>query len=613
MKALARLLPKDKAGFFDVAVAVVAWGVILAMIAHVLGPLLDRPDTYGLHDWDTMESHRYLTVKSIREFHQFPFWNPYACGGHTNWGNFEGAPNVVSPFLPLYLLLPLMHALRIEIVGTVLLAAVGAWLFAGRFAESRAARAFVVVVWVVNGRWALQTASGHAWHLYYSLLPWALLFFDRASGVGPKPSARPTRDAALAGGALALIVYAGGIYPLPQAAFIVSAYAVLLAITARDASPLRALAVTGLVALGLSAPKLFPLLDMLSRYPRYAHSPEGIDLYAFLQMLTAPGQDRESKPADVPIWAWQEYGMYIGWVPLVVLGAGALVARGPRETPLKWIALGVVALAFGNFHPAAPWNLVHELPIFQSQHVPSRWLYSAPLLLACATAPLFDRALRWRPRARFALEPLLLVGVALVASDIAKESRYPLSHAFTLDLPPGASQRAAEFHQLKNVPPELSFAVRDYYAPSLPAEMAGIGTIECGTFPGLHSRNRNSDPGPGQGAKGLGDPDYRGEAYTASGKGSARIVEFSPNAITVEVDDATPGDVLVLNQNFDAGWSADGERTKNWHDAVATDVRAAHQRVRFRYVPRTLPAALVAFALTVAALVFGRRLARRFA
>ena len=421
-----RLVPATRAAWFDVGATIVAWAVIVAMIAYTCAPLFTRMDTFGVHDWDYMEAHRYLTMKSLREYGQLPFWNPYSCGGHTNWGNLDGGTNLFPPLLPLYLFAPLATAVRLEIVLGATMAAVGAWLLAGRFTESRAARLFVCVVWVVNGRWALQLGAGHAMHLYYGYLAWALFFFDRASGVGPKPSAHPLRNATLVGAFLALMVYSGGIYPLPQSAVILAGYAVLLAITARDLAPLRSLAIAGAVALGFSAPKLFPLLDMMSRYPRYVDSSEYIDPLAFVQILTGRGQEFDSHLAPVPVWAWQEYGMYIGWASLIALLVGVVFSRGPRESPLKWVGIGTVLLAIGNFSPYSPWGLLHSLPIFRSQHVPSRWLYTAPLLLACASAPLVDRLFAWRPRVRFFLEPLLMFGVALIAFDIASESRGPI-------------------------------------------------------------------------------------------------------------------------------------------------------------------------------------------
>src|SRR5436305_7411315 len=86
----------------------------LGAIALVVAPLFIFKDTYGVHDWDQMEAHRYLAVKTLKSFHQIPFWNPYSCGGHTWWGGLESGTNLVSPFLPFYLLVSLPWALRLE-------------------------------------------------------------------------------------------------------------------------------------------------------------------------------------------------------------------------------------------------------------------------------------------------------------------------------------------------------------------------------------------------------------------------------------------------------------------------------------------------------------------
>ncbi len=125
-----------------------------------------------------------------------------------------------------------------------------------------------------------------------------------------------------------------------------------------------------------------------------------------------------------------------------------------------------------------------------------------------------------------------------------------------------------------------------YGYASLPTEMANVGQIECMIFPGLSIFAKDAKGViQGLGAKGRGDPAYRGEAYTASGKGRAELIHFTPNAMTVHVDDATPGDLLVLNQNWDPGWRADGTPAVAYHDAVATVVRSPNETVLFRYRP----------------------------
>src|SRR5580704_14711237 len=188
-------LPHTRRDWGHAIAWLLAWGIILGTIGIVVGPAVKDLRSLGTHDWDQMESHRYLIYKSIRKYGQFPFWNPYGCGGHPSWGGIESGTAVVSPWLPFYLFAPLPIALKIELIGTAVLSAVGTWLLAGRFTRSMALRVFCCAVFVVNGRWALQAAAGHTWHLYYAWTPWTLYFFDRASGCDERGRRllRPTR------------------------------------------------------------------------------------------------------------------------------------------------------------------------------------------------------------------------------------------------------------------------------------------------------------------------------------------------------------------------------------------------------------------------------------
>jgi hypothetical protein len=68
------------------------------------------------------------------------------------------------------------------------------------------------------------------------------------------------------------------------------------------------------------------------------------------------------------------------------------------------------------------------------------------------------------------------------------------------------------------------------------------------------------------------------------------------------------GDLLVLNQNWDPGWRADGESALNYHDAVATHIHAKDGEITFRYVPRFFYLGCLLLVMTVAALVWFSRL-----
>src|SRR6185312_240518 len=100
---LRRVVPRTVGGWARVAAWLLGWAAVLTAIGIVVAPMLQDRTSLGTHDWDQMESHRYLVVKSIRRFGQFPFWNPYACGGSPSWAGIESGTNVVSPWFPFYL------------------------------------------------------------------------------------------------------------------------------------------------------------------------------------------------------------------------------------------------------------------------------------------------------------------------------------------------------------------------------------------------------------------------------------------------------------------------------------------------------------------------------
>ncbi|HEX8791606.1 MAG TPA: hypothetical protein VF765_11695, partial [Polyangiaceae bacterium] len=558
-------LPRTIPGWLRAAGIVAALVSIPAMIAIVVSPLVERPWTLGQRNWDQMDAHRYVVLKSLLRFHQFPFWDPWSCGGHAAWGAQEAAPIVVSPFLPAYLWLPYPIALRVEILGWAVVGAVGAWLLARRFTKSVAVAALVVLAFAVDSRWSMQVAVGHSWHLLYALMPWALYFFDRGK----------LRDLVLAAACIALMVYGDAIYPVPHTAFVLVVYACVTARATRSWRPVGALALCGALAAGLSAPKLLPLFEQMQRFPRYIKSEEAIWPWRIPDLLTL----RLGDYTAVSSWTvgmWHEWGLYLGWPLLLAIVAGVVASRGPRERALTWAGIAMIVFVIGGFHALAPWRLMHLLPVFKSQHVPSRWLYPAVLVLACAAASGAERLLeRAGPRRAF-LEVLLGVGAIACAVDMGLVARQPIADSFTASAPEFADS-VKPFHVVHRLEPS-GYEPKLWDVATLPGVIDNVGTMECVTFAGYHITLRDMfGRMPGLGAWGEEDADYRGEAYVAEGDGSATITSWTPNEVVVSVRGARAGDHLVLNQNWDSGWSADGAPAIALRDAVATTLGPASQ------------------------------------
>ncbi|MBK6696376.1 MAG: hypothetical protein IPG50_29930 [Myxococcales bacterium] len=317
--------------------------VCLAMTLEVLGPMFENWHTYGFHDWDTHTAYRYGTILSLTRYHEGPWWAPWLCGGYASWGYVEGATNLVSPYLPFYLLFKMPVALRIEVVGSAIFGFVGTYVVAGRFTRSAAVRALVAVLFAMNGRWSLQIASGHTWHLQYAWLPWLLYFYDVSL------EDKRFRQVVYGGICLAMMVYMGGIYPLPQSALLLVVFGALSAIFRRSLRPILTAALISVIGVGLSAPKLLPMLDGMSRAPRIIESPEAIDLRQVILMMASPSQSFHAGPVMVPSYGWHEWGIYIGWFGVTVLVLGLLFARGKTGHPLKLTGALFFVLGLGAF------------------------------------------------------------------------------------------------------------------------------------------------------------------------------------------------------------------------------------------------------------------------
>jgi hypothetical protein len=567
---------------------------LVAIVVVVMAPWLSQWSTFGFHDWDVQTAHRYLVRKTLLEDHQFPFWNPYACGGFPAWGFVEGDTVLVSPWLPAYLALPMSVALRIEVLGMALIGAAGAYACASRFSASHAARALVAALWAVNGRWALQTAAGHTWHLAYAWMPWALFFFERA-----RKAPNRALDVALCGGTFAMLVYGGGIYPLPHTVLALSLYALCVALLERSPRPLLVLGVSGVVGVGLAAPRLLPLLDGFKKAPRLIDSTESLDVGALVNVLMSRDQSFFSRPARVAPYGWHEWGMYISVAGFFILAFAFLLVQGKRETALKVTGAFFGVLGLGAFHPMAPWTLLHaHAPVFRSQHVPSRFLYPAVLLLALVAAAGIGRLVERQSLRRPWLDLVLVMGVLAIGVDVASVAQKPMAQAMWMVAPDNIPKnRPFHFEQ----EPPFQYKKRDWAGPMYLAMIGNTGVLNCYGAP----------PFDRKGAIASRDPRYRGEAFLAEGSGAARVSQWSPNRVDIDVDGATAGALLVYNMNYDEGWRASAGAVENFENKVAVRLPAGTTQVTLRYVPQGFGLGLVCGLLTLAGVVVSVRRERR--
>ena len=284
---------------------------------------------------------------------------------------------------------------------------------------------------------------------------------------------------------------------------------------------------------------------------------------------------------------WHEWGLYLGWLGLGLLVAGVVASRGPRERALKWAGFVMILFVIGGFHQLTPWRVFHLLPLFKSQHVPSRWLYPAVLALACAPS---RAASGGSPgRASGARSSRSLLGCHGGRRGARHGPRGAHAHRAVVRESRPVAARTARRRSTWCIAfrPKATTRRASGDVATLPGVLDNVGTIECDTYHGLHmsriATRRAACPASARGERTTRVPG-RGLRRRRAPEGDASS-SWTPNEVEVQVDGARAGDHVVMNQNWDPGWTADGAPAVAYRDAVATVLAASAQTVHFRYWP----------------------------
>jgi hypothetical protein len=328
-----------------------------------------------------------------------PYWNPYLNYGEPVLAN----PNFLFfyPSTLLLVLLPLDFAYQLHYLLHFALAAVGTYLLARRWAESRWAAFLAAAVFAFSGP-VLSLGNFYNHVAAAAWIPWALLLTDSAlEGRSRRPwilltlvfalqflAAEPFTLMATFGLSLAYAFFRAGSIRRPLAAANVRLVA--------------SFALVGGLMLALSAVQLLPSLDLLS------HSRRGTEGLPFnettswsfhpLLLLEFVIPALFGSALEAPsLWTLvlncrnMPYfpSFFIGFVPLLLALAGWALGRDRRRNFAAVSALALLVLSFGRFTPvfALAYLLVPPLALVR---FPVKLLVPALLFVALLAGWGFD-------------------------------------------------------------------------------------------------------------------------------------------------------------------------------------------------------------------------------
>jgi hypothetical protein len=348
---------------------------------------------------------------------EIPYWNPYIFGGMPFWAHFEST--IFYPLGFLFYLLSPEKAYGYSMALHFFLAGLFMYLLVRSLGVGAAGGFIASAVFACNGFLMAILFLGHMSPVEsYIWLPLVIYFVNRAVY-----AERVWGNAIIAGVFWGIQILAGA----PQDSFytfVASGLFLLSMIRGGQALRpvgLRLLSIGLLVfftGAGLSSVQIFPALELINESVRAA-----LDSYEWSTLASYPLQgiitilmphffgnyaDGSVWVGNTP-WSLPQQNLYVGILPVVLLGFLSLQGRVEKRTVLFGALLAGVSLLLAFGHHTPVYKLVYLLPGFDRFRAPSKiivlWAFSMALLAGIAMEGLFSY-LRKKSLAR--LYPLLL-------------------------------------------------------------------------------------------------------------------------------------------------------------------------------------------------------------
>jgi len=523
-------------------------------------------------DRDLFSELRWVPYYTISHFNQFPFWDPYRCGGMPMLGNPEAG--VFSPYVALYLGFGLIPGMLLEIYFHLAIAFAGGYLLGREFGLPPLVAAVLGAMFPSSSWLALHVAAGHLNFLSFAYMPLIIAMLMAACRM------RRWYPAAF-GGLLWALTLTEGNYAFVYTGVLIAIVVATLAAIRLSVRPLVAAVVMGVFACGFSALKLIPCAELPRLYPRDSGA-SWVTWGNELVSIFSRNQDF-FRPMTGP-FLFCEYGGYIGW-PFAILAVLGIIGGGLDMLPWLVGAIFFFLVYRGDNLPYAPSHFWRYLPLGGNMNsISGRWgipmVFCVGVLAALGAQVLHKLAGRWGPR----LTALLLI-VGLIDAWIVCAPNY--RYLFRTDI----------------IPPPPSESFRQYYmehpTSMYPLAAANMGSARCWSY-GYNQYTYDHQRGA---ALGYNEAGYRGEYYLLDA-GKVTQTEWTPNRLSFEID--TPAATsLVINQNTYPGWRvAQGTGSIYSYDGrIAVRVPAGRQQIQVLYLPRHIIWAYIITSLAAVTLI----------
>jgi len=558
-------------------------------------PLLKTGNKLGIEDWDQQLFYYGAVLKSVFEFHEFPFWNPWYCGGNVLWQNPQVA--LLSPVYLFAVFFSLPLAMKLNIMVHYYVGLLGMHFLLTRvFKISFLPLIFFLSSLVIfGGTHALHLATGHSTFLPFFYVPFILfLFFSSLL----KHRLRPCILAGVLG---SLVIYNAGIHIIIMLFFSLGIFCGLSGTLQRTLHPIKTLCMFVFFTLAFSAPKLLPAQMFLS-------SPFMEDTRTLVEAKDViPGfgvrvyLDPFLKYYDKPFpstYLWREYGNFIGSFGyiLIMMSLIWVFSRNHLKREDRWLGVSLsftslilYGVSLGDLGFLAPFSLLKWIPFFAKLRCCGRYtIFFVPFAVLTSAWVLIGIWKHLGKKAQVFDKPLqrfLSVLLILLSLELVMYNRKHFQDIFTIDLPAAAEK-------ISSIVDYKIDATTDPYGPGSPMYkdlLQNKNILSC--YEPLQLQHRFLS------GKNL---------VFSTPENTTLSYELTPNTLMVK-GNLQAGERIFFNQNNMSGWSSDGLALTRDSDSGLLYVEAekpGEQTFRFSFFPSGLLLGLLIFLISGSGAIF---------
>ncbi len=340
--------------------------LITSLLLIIVGwsPLLYYSDMVGPQDWTLFLHFNEAIRKSIAEYGQFPFWNPWHFGGTPLFARPQAA--VFALETPCILIFGTIRGLCVASILYVLLGSCGMWLLLGDFCEKPSSRFWGTVLFGLQGALNIHLAMGHIVMTTIIWLPWLVWSCRRIT---------KSLQTAILFGILSAMMMNQVLHYLTVIVSTVIAFFLFYEFwrNRTQKSFYLNIIAASLTFITFCVYRVIVTWDFFHQFPRVMDVRAQIPLLQFIRALVVPGQHGFSWPIKPKpfFWEWHELGSYVGIIAVLMF----IVSFSRKMRWWHWGFLITLPLALDSESKFLPGYWLRELPLYDTMFAITRWRF----------------------------------------------------------------------------------------------------------------------------------------------------------------------------------------------------------------------------------------------